>query len=371
MREGRYAAWAARRLPHLVLSDARQPGSPLGHNRGVDHPDAEAVPPASEEPLLPGVIDGYLVREFPECAPTDRAGGIRAALVGRDFASVDDVAVCEVEGSARRLLGLIPLERLMAAADDAPASTLMDADPPVVAPGSSQEQAAWKAVRHGETSLAVVDTDGTLRGLVPPHLLLGALLRDHDRDFARLGGYLASTESARHAAEEALPLRLWHRFPWLLLGLAGSAASAWLVGGFEDEIAQDVRLAFFVPGVVYMADAVGTQTEALVVRGLSVGASMRTAFRLEALTGVVMGLLLGALTFVTIWTVMGSPDLAVAVALALFAACGVATLVAGGLPWMLHLRGRDPAFGSGPLATVIQDLLSLVIYFAVAVPIVQ
>ena len=28
--------------------------------------------------------------------------------------------------------------------------------------------------------------------------------------------------------------------------------------------------------------------------------------------------------------------------------------------------GRDPAFGSGPLATVIQDLMSLVIYFLVA-----
>jgi magnesium transporter len=28
--------------------------------------------------------------------------------------------------------------------------------------------------------------------------------------------------------------------------------------------------------------------------------------------------------------------------------------------------GRDPAFGSGPLATVVQDLLTLVIYFAVA-----
>jgi magnesium transporter len=32
--------------------------------------------------------------------------------------------------------------------------------------------------------------------------------------------------------------------------------------------------------------------------------------------------------------------------------------------------GRDPAFGSGPLATVVQDLLSLVIYFAVATAII-
>jgi magnesium transporter len=38
-----------------------------------------------------------------------------------------------------------------------------------------------------------------------------------------------------------------------------------------------------------------------------------------------------------------------------------------GLPYALARLGRDPAFGSGPLATVIQDLLSIAAYFGVAV----
>jgi magnesium transporter len=54
------------------------------------------------------------------------------------------------------------------------------------------------------------------------------------------------------------------------------------------------------------------------------------------------------------------------VSLALLAACAVATLVAMSLPWLMTRLGRDPAFGSGPLATVVQDLLSLVLYFAIA-----
>jgi magnesium transporter len=33
-------------------------------------------------------------------------------------------------------------------------------------------------------------------------------------------------------------------------------------------------------------------------------------------------------------------------------------------PWLLDRAGRDPAYGSGPIATVIQDALSLAIYFA-------
>jgi magnesium transporter len=46
------------------------------------------------------------------------------------------------------------------------------------------------------------------------------------------------------------------------------------------------------------------------------------------------------------------------------AASTIATLVAMALPWLLNRLGRDPAFGSGPLATVIQDLLSILIYLA-------
>ena len=36
------------------------------------------------------------------------------------------------------------------------------------------------------------------------------------------------------------------------------------------------------------------------------------------------------------------------------------------LPWQLRRLGRDPAYGSGPLATVVQDLLSVVIYMVIA-----
>ena len=35
------------------------------------------------------------------------------------------------------------------------------------------------------------------------------------------------------------------------------------------------------------------------------------------------------------------------------------------MPWLIARSGRDPAFGSGPLATVIQDILSLLVYFGV------
>jgi len=56
------------------------------------------------------------------------------------------------------------------------------------------------------------------------------------------------------------------------------------------------------------------------------------------------------------------------VALALFASCPIATLVAMALPWLFQRLGADPAFGSGPLATVIQDLLWIAVYLAIRDP---
>jgi magnesium transporter len=303
----------------------------------------------------------------PICAPDTAAGTLHGQLVGTRYDSVTDIAVCvPVDGSSRRLVGLIPLQRALCAEPHVTARELMDTDPPVIAPGADQEAAAWKAARHGESSLAVVDRDGALRGLVPPTRLLAVLLDEHDRDLARLGGFLRSAASARHAMDEPVGARMWHRLPWLFLGLLGSALAAVLVRGFEADLTADVRLAFFIPGLVYMADAVGTQTETLVIRGLSVGVPIRRVFRLESVTGLVVGLVLALVSLPTVWWALGSMELAVVVSLSLIAACTVATVIAMSLPWAMTALGRDPAFGSGPLATVVQDLLTLLIYFAVA-----
>jgi magnesium transporter len=224
-------------------------------------------------------------------------------------------------------------------------------------------------VKKNESSVAVVNGDGRFVGLVPPHRMVGVLLAEHDEDVARLGGYLASTKSARQAAEEDVRQRFWHRVPWLVVGLAGAMASAALVGAFEEQLKENVLLAIFVPAVVYMADAVGTQTEALVIRGLSVGVSIRAIFRREIATGVAIGAAIALAFLPFAWLVWNDGGVALAVSVALLASCAISTVVAMVLPWLLQRLGRDPAFGSGPLATVIQDLLSIAIYFAVAIPI--
>lgn len=302
------------------------------------------------------------VRHVPTAHPGDDAGTTRAGLVGTHFESAHDVAV--LDGTA--LVGMVAIERLLAAQPETVLADLMDTDPPVVDEGTDQEQVGETMVSHGGSSVAVIDSNGDFAGLFPPRRMLGVLLAEHQEDLARLGGYLARTSDARMAAEESVGQRLLHRLPWLLVGLIGAMASAVIVGAFEAQLDKKVLVAFFIPAIVYMADAVGTQTETLLIRGLSVGIDRAQVVRRELATGLVVGLLIGAAFMPFAVLVWGDVAVAGAVALALVASCSTATVAAMALPFAFHGLGVDPAFGSGPLATVIQDLLSIAAYLGIA-----
>jgi magnesium transporter len=311
---------------------------------------------------LPATAAELAVSVVPRAEPRSRAGDVREALAGAWFETALAVAVCDGE----RLMGLVPIERVLAADPGTPLGELLD-ETTVVTAGTDREQVASRVTKHMGRSAAVVDDHGRFVGVVPPEKLLRVALAEHDEDVARLGGLRASTSLARVAAEEPVRRRLWHRLPWLVIGLLGAMVSAVIVGAFEEQIREEVLLALFVPAVVYMADAVGTQTEAVVIRGMAVGVEIRDIVWRELAAGAIIGALIGASFFPFALVVWGNGWIAATVAIALFISSSLATLIAMVLPYVLARLGRDPAFGSGPLATVIQDLLSIIVYFLVAI----
>jgi magnesium transporter len=311
-------------------------------------------------------VERYASEQIPVTPPAATAGDVLRRLRTEEFESVHEVAVCE----NNRLLGIVAIKALLRAEDETPLREIMDPEPPVVAPGFNRERAAWKAVQHGETSLAVVDENGAFRGLVPPHRLLGVLLHEHDEDMARLGGFLRGAEEARTSAEEDIPRRFFHRLPWLAVGLVGALLAAAMLDRFEAQLEDHILLAFFIPGIVYMADATGTQTEFLVVRGLSLGVVLRRVMVKEIVTGALVGLALALAFFPLGALAWGDTEVAVVVSITLFAVALMATLIGVVLPWLLARLESDPAFGSGPLAAVVQHLLAIIIYVAVALLII-
>ena len=308
-------------------------------------------------------VSRHLVASFAHARPGERAAEVLQRLAEEKPANVELILVTDADG---RLAGVLPMSRLFAMPAGARLQDSMDRKFPRVAPGDDQERAASLALHHGADALPVVDAAGRVLGVMPSQALLQVLRREHVEDLHRLAGIGREASQARHAIEDPPSRRVRHRLPWLLVGLAGSALATAAMAGFEATLSAHLAVAFFVPGIVYLADAIGTQSEAIAVRGLSLTRSgIGHLLAGELRTGMMIGATLGAISYLPIWVVFGDARLAGAVATAIFAAGAAAAALGLLLPWWLARGGRDPAFGAGPLATVIQDILSLLVYLGV------
>jgi magnesium transporter len=325
-------------------------------------PDTPTTTTANHDALSETAAQ-HLVREVPIAQADDTVGVLLTKLRGQPYGAAGVVYAVDEAG---RLQGLIRWPDLLAHPPERRVREIMRPHPPAVSPTEDQEQVAGVAIHHGVAEVPVVDAQGRLLGVVPPLALIEILRREHIEDLHRFTGILNGNSHARDALEASATRRTRDRLPWLLVGLVGSILATWVVSRFEQALEARVAISFFVPGLVYLADAIGTQTEAVAVRGLSFSnAPLRVLLAGELKAGLLIGLVLGGAIFPVIWFVFGDVNLAIAVALALFAAGGVATSIGLFLPWLLSQMGTDPAFGAGPVATIIQDVLSLLIYFTI------
>jgi len=308
-------------------------------------------------------VGGHLVASVLRAPPGTRAGEVPARLASERPTSLELVLATDEHG---RLVGAAPLARVLALAPGDDLGGALDRDFPRVRPNTDQERAASLALQHGVDALPVVDAEGCVLGVMPAQAIMQVLRREHVEDLHVLAGIQREAAKARHAIEDPPLRRVRHRLPWLLVGLAGAAVATAAMAGFEATLRAHVAVAFFVPAIVYLADAIGTQSEAVAVRGLSLTRSgIAHLLAGELRTGMAIGASLGLLGFLPVWAVFGSLRLAGAVAVAIFAAGAVAAALGLALPWWIARTGRDPAFGSGPVATVLQDILSLLVYLGV------
>ena len=308
-------------------------------------------------------VGGHVVASVPYAKPGERAREVLARLATDKPSSIELVLVADAHG---RLIGAAPLARVVALDANDPIEKVVDRDFPRVHPTTDQEHAASLALHHGVDALPVVDDEGCALGVMPAQALLQVLRREHVEDLHLLGGIQREASKARHAIEDPPMRSVQHRLPWLVAGLGGSALATAAMAGFEETLERTIAVAFFVPAIVYLADAIGTQTEVIAVRGLSLTRSgIAHLIGGELRTGMLLGAILATISFPFVLWVFRDARLAGAVATALFVASSIAAVVGIAFPWALAKMRRDPAYGSGPLATIVQDVLSLLVYLGV------
>lgn len=153
------------------------------------------------------------------------------------------------------------------------------------------------------------------------------------------------------------------RLPPLIIGLLLGILLSFLTSRFEEVLAQQVEIAFFIPFVVYMAAAVGSQTQSIYVRDLKSGrANFLTYLFKESILGVILGFFCSLIVALVTILWFQSIELSLAVSLSMLTAISLAPVIALITVEFLKMEHSDPAVGSGPIATIIQDMISIVVY---------
>ena len=303
----------------------------------------------------------HMVANIPRAkfdTPVDR---VIEALSGHLYDCADTVFVTDGAG---RLQGIVRINDLFGGGARQ-IGEIMEERHEAVRPGDDQEQIAQLAIRLDMIAVPVVDDLGQLIGAVPPEALFRILREEHMEDLQRLAG-ITSHEHGRDAALDA-PIwnRVSRRLPWLVFGLMASSVITMVMVGFEHTLSQNVAAAFFVPALVYIAGAIGTQAVSVSVRSLSMhDVAIGLLLREELAIGLAIGTVLGLMSLGAVLAVFGEMSLALAVGLAVLGGGAVSALAGFLLPWAFLRLGFDPALGSGPICTIVQDAASLLIYFA-------
>ncbi len=298
------------------------------------------------------------------------------ATVGEVFAmlreqanSTEGMQYVYVLDDSRKLTGVLSLRDLFRHPHDAHIGTLCRRSELLyVHPATHQERAAYIALKHGIKAVPVVDRDHVFLGAIPSDVLLHILYKETHEDLLRRSGVHHEHPMFDNVLTLPIHISILHRLPWLLLGLLGGILAAQVVGFFEATLKQNLILATFIPLIVYMSDAVGTQTEAFIIRDLAMDRKIPFARYLWRQILVVGSIAVLCSIFLLGASLLFGVDARVSIVLATALFAAVASSIVTGLliPWILSRFHADPANASGPMATIVQDILSLVIYFLIA-----
>jgi len=309
----------------------------------------------------------HMIQKMPTIHPAATIAEVEELLLKktRDLETINYIYVTD---NQNKLIGVISVKEVFRLPKTRKIAEVMEHDVVTARPHTDQERVALLAIEHNLKEIPVVDSESRLLGVVPYDAILRVLREEHIEDILQFAGIHKFKDPAKDIIGAPAWTHLKKRLPWLVVGLLGGLIAALVVGYFEAALKIQLILASFIPAIVYMADAVGAQTQTIFIRSLAIEQKLNLVSYIwrEVRVGLSIAVFLGLMIAVITYFLWPPATLALILGLSFIATIIAAMAVAIFLPWLFLKIKIDPAIASGPFATVIRDILSLVIYFAIA-----
>ncbi|KAB2329926.1 magnesium transporter [Cytobacillus depressus] len=265
----------------------------------------------------------------------------------------------------RKLVGVVSYRDLLIAEPNELIKNIMYERVISVTVTTDQEEVARLIERYDFLAIPVVSEENVLMGIATVDDIIDVVIQEANEDFEKISATGKSIDFETKAFVAA-----YRRLPWLILLLFIGILSGSIISGFEETLQKVVALAFFMPMIAGMTGNTGTQSLAVVVRGLvSNDLDKKAVFRLimrEFGVSLIIGLICGILIFLIAYFWQDNAILGAVVGVSLFLTLIIGTLAGTIIPLVLYRFKVDPAVASGPLITTLNDIFSLVTYFGIA-----
>ena len=309
-----------------------------------------------------------MTTKVPTALPESTVSDVRAMLT-KDILLFNTINYVYIVDAQKKFLGVLSIKDLYRADPVSPVLNVSKTTSLIsVRPESHQERAAYLAIKHNIKAVPVVGKEHLFLGSITSDTILSILHKETHEDILRRAGIRHPQALTANILETPLLTSFRHRVPWLFLGLLGGLLAAKIVGSFEGVLREHVILAAFIPLMVYMSDAVGTQTEAWVIRDLAIGhiTSFRKYLLRHFLVTMAIACSFGISLFLLSLALYQDMRISMVLGLALIAAITTSVITGLIVPYIFSRLTLAPADPSGPLGTILQDILSIVAYFVIA-----
>jgi magnesium transporter len=269
-----------------------------------------------------------------------------------------------------KLIGFFKLRDLLNAPTSANAKEFIRSETPKIVISDPCEKVANIMGQEHLSVLPVVDENNVIQGVVTFDDVIRVIEDIASEDIYTMVGTAKVDPFAKKTGSKIIA-----RAPWLFTTFSGGIISAWILGLFDSTLSEYAAIILFIPFVIGLAGNVGIQGATVIVRGLATGDIqadniahiVKNEILVGILNGTIFGVLCGSLISLTADVLLNTdPLLGLVVGTGIILAVSVASLVGSLTPILFINLKIDPAISTGPVITVVNDILGLAIYLTTA-----
>jgi magnesium transporter len=334
---------------------------------------------------MPFDTDTHMLRHLMLEEP-DSAGGIMStdfirisveATVGdaihliRQAEAKDFIYYCYLVDNEQKLVGVISLKNLLLHEETDQLSRIAEFDVKSLLTQYDQALVANLFRKYYNLlAMPVTDAANVLRGVVTVDDIMDVIEEQNSEDIYRAAGINLEEMDERGLLIGPEFRAFKARFPWLSITMGGQFLASTIIAHYAHTVATAVVAISFMPLLTGLSGNMGTQSETITVRGLSlqiinddnIGKMLMREFRVAGITGSFFAVMVGGLSMLIYhrWQLSALLASWILISQCTFAVLGML------IPYLFkRIFKVDPAGMGGPFITTLSDILTFLVYLSV------